>query len=232
MTTQQRPSTCSGCGEILDPDFAGLCLSCGTQAGGNTDQGQVLAAAGTQYRLLPPEICPFCGEEMESFADGTCFSCGNDSPARTEQVPRIIELILVTLPLLEDEPGIQQYAASAPQQYGAILALTSAIADAGLRIRDTYANQDVRHSGLRYLSADDIWMLDLTLDVMYMLAGAGVRMHDLDQITRMLREIDEATHDHHWKRALRQAGAGPAQFQQLRAQVPPREPGRVHRSSR
>jgi hypothetical protein len=96
-----------------------------------------------------------------------------------------------------------------------------------VRIRDTHPNEDVRQSGLQHLSADDIWMLDLTLDVMFMLAGqlpgeSSPWDDDHDRIPRRLGNLDEATHDRHWKRALRQAGGGPAQFRQLRAHIPPR----------
>jgi hypothetical protein len=163
---------------------------------------------------------------MKSYHEGMCLSCGNQSLARGKRVPRVIELTLVTLPLLEDGPGIQQYATRAPQAHDAILALTATIADVGVRIRDTYPNEDLRHSGLRHLSADDIWMLDLTLDIMDMLAKAGTPFHDADTVRWSLGNVDSLTHDRGWKRALRQAGAGPAQFRQLRAQVPPRASSR------
>jgi len=133
--------------------------------------------------------------------------------------------------VLELEPAIEQFLTRAPQEHSAILALTSAIADTGVRIRDTHPNEDVRPSGLQYLSANDIWMLDLTLDVMFLLAGqlpgkSSPWDDDHDQIPRRLVSLDEATHDRHWKRALRQAGPGPAQFQLLRAHTRPRAPFR------
>ncbi|HET7013869.1 MAG TPA: hypothetical protein VFI65_08165 [Streptosporangiaceae bacterium] len=129
--------------------------------------------------------------------------------------------------MLELEPAIEQFLTRAPQEHSAIFTLTMAIADAGVRIRDTHPNEDVRKSGLQYLSADDIWMLDLTLDVMYLLAGqlpgkSSPWDDDHDRIPRRLGYLDDETHNRHWKRALRQAGAGSAQFQQLRAHVVPR----------
>ena len=177
-----------------------------------------------QFRLLPPELCPSCGSVMKSYHDGRCYKCTTQSLARTTGVPDLVAKILVNLPLLELEPAIEQCLTRAPQEHSAILALTTAIADAGVRIRDTHPNEDIRQSGLQYLSADDIWMLDLTLDVMYMLAGqlpgkSSPWDDDHDRIPRGLGYLDQATHDRRWKRALRQAGAGPAQFQQLRAQV-------------
>jgi hypothetical protein len=138
---------------------------------------------------------------------------------------------LVNLPVLEIQPAIEQFVTGAPQEHSAINALTTAVADAGVRIRDAHPNQDVRRSGLRHLSADDIWVLDLTLDVMFMLAGqlpgkSSPWDDDYDWIPRRLEKIDKATHDRHWKRALRQAGVGPAQFRQLRAHIPPRTSSR------
>jgi hypothetical protein len=177
----------------------------------------------SRFRLVPPELCPSCGEEMAFHHDGRCHSCGNQSLARAKRVPRVIQWILVTLPMLEDGPGIQEYVTRAPQGHDAILALTAAIADAGVRIRDTHPKEDVRDSGVRHLSTDDIWMLDLTLDIMCMLAKAGTRGHKFDSsLEWRVEQADKETHDRRWQRALRQAGAGPAQFRQLRAHVPPR----------
>ena len=179
-----------------------------------------------QFRLLPPELCPSCGN-VNKFGDGICYRCDTRSISRITGVPDLIAGILVNLPLLEIQPVIEQFLAGAPQEHSAILELTTAVADAGVRIRDTHPNEDVRQSGLRHLSADDIWVLDLTLDVMFMLAGrlpgkSSPWDDDHDWIPRRLTDFDKATHDRHWKRALRQAGAGPAQFRQLRAHILPR----------
>jgi hypothetical protein len=186
---------------------------------------------GRQFRLVPPEVCPSCGDVLESYHDGKCYKCNIQSLSRTAGVPALIKRILVNLPVMELEPAIEQRLTSAPAEHSAILALTTAVADVGVRIRDTHPNEDVRSSGLRYLSADDIWLLNLTLDVMYMLAGqlpgkSSPWDDDHDVIPGRLAELDLATHDRHWKRTLRQAGAGPAQFQQLRAHVAPRTPSR------
>ncbi len=184
-----------------------------------------------KFRLVPAELCPSCGSALESYQEGRCPKCGTHSLARTKGVPRLIMRILVNLPVLAQEPAIEQFLTRAPQEHSAILALTAAIADVGVRIREAHPNEDVRQSGLQYLSADDIWMIDLTLDVMFMLAGqlpgkSSPWDDDHDRIPRRLADLDEGTHDRHWKRALRQAGAGPAQFRQLRAHVPPRVPSR------
>jgi hypothetical protein len=133
--------------------------------------------------------------------------------------------------VLEIQPAIEQFLAGAPQEHSAILALTTAVADAGVRIRDTHPNEDVRQSGLRHLSADDVWMLDLTLDVMFMLAGrlpgkGAPWDDDHDWIPQRLVTLDKATHDRRWRRGLRQAGDGPAQFRPLRGHIPPRAPSR------
>lgn len=206
-------------------------------SGGRATAGPLLSSGGKglprdrQFRLLPPELCPSCGSVIESYRDGRCFKCNSRSLPRTKGVPHLVTLILVNLSTLEREPAIEQRLTRASQEHSAILALTTAVANVGVRIRDTHPNTDVRQSGLQYLSADDVWMLNLTLDIMYMLAGllpgkSSPWDDDHDVVPQRLGHIDEATHDRHWKRALRQAGAGPAQFQQLRAQVAPRTPSR------
>lgn len=184
-----------------------------------------------QFRLVPPEVCPSCGTVLKSYHDGKCVKCGSQSLSRGTGVPVFITRILANLSLLEGEPAIEQCLTGAPQEHSAILALTTAIAGTGVRIRDAHPNEDVRQSGLQYLSGNDVWMLNLTLDVMYMLAGqlpgkSSPWDDDHDRIPRRLGDLDEATHDRRWKRALRQAGAGPAQFQHLRAHVAPRTPSR------
>lgn len=109
-----------------------------------------------------------------------------------------------------------------PEDYRATLALSGAVAAAGVRVRDTYRNEDVRHSGLRYLTPDQIWMLDLTLDVMTMLASTGTKLHDRGQIAQMLQKLSKEAGDHHWKHAVRKVSTGPAQFREPRAHIPPR----------
>jgi hypothetical protein len=228
---------CPNCGAPLELDETARCRWCHVPVRfappeADTGHDSQLMTAGVpeekrKFRLLPPEICPSCGEDIESYRQGMCYSCGSYSRSRTDRVPHLIAMITVTLPLLEREPAIDQKLAGAPADHGAILVLTAAIADLGARIRDTYPDLDVRASGLRYLSAGDIWMLDLALDLMYMLAGelAGQDAQWLDDpglLDLNLRHIDKATHDRRWKRALRQAVPGPAQFRQLRTHVPPR----------
>lgn len=211
----------------------------------------------SRFRLVPPVLCPSCGAEIGSFHGGVCYSCGRRTRAMAKRVPHFIGMILVTFPLLDNEPAIEHYLARAPQERAAIRALLAAITDVGVRFRGAYPDKDLRAgawclSGMGYLSGDDIWMLDLTLDVLYMLAlelaRTGAQRHDLDDtligclrdifgalhdprwgdyyaddaLIRILGRIAGVIHDRRWKRALRQAGAGPAQFRQLRAHVPPR----------
>jgi hypothetical protein len=200
----------------------------GPAIGGRAPGGLRLNRRGKEvshrFRLLPSELCQSCGSEIESYRDGLCLECNSRSLPRTTGIPELVRGILVNLPLLERESAIEKFLTRAPREHSAILALTGAIADAGVRIRDAHPNEDVRKSGTQYLSADDIWMLDLALDVMYLLAGqlpgkSSPWDDDHDRIPQRLGWLDEPTRARHWKRAVRQAGAGPAQFQQLRAQV-------------
>jgi hypothetical protein len=165
----------------------------------------------SRFRLVPPVPCPSCGAEMDSLHGGMCYSCGRRTRAMAKRVPHLIGMILVTFPLLDNEPAIEQYLTRAPQEHAAILALTAAVTDVGVRFRSTYPDEDLRAgawclSGMGYLSPNDIWMLDLTLDVLYMLAlelaRTGAQRRDLDDpddaLISSLRHIFGALHDRRW----------------------------------
>jgi hypothetical protein len=235
---------CSNCGAPLELDAAAKCIWCrapvrfAPSEDDEEDDPEVMGwleayrrSLRPQYKLVPPEVCPSCGADIPTHRDGACFSCGGHSLPRKKRVPHLIAVILSAFPLLEGEPAIERYVLRAPREHSAILALTAAMVDVGVRFRAAYPDEDIRDSGVRLASADDIWMLDLTLDVMYMLEGElpgdDERRHQSSEtLSRCLGNIHGVTRDRHWKRALRQAGTGPAQFQQLRAHVPPRAPSR------
>jgi hypothetical protein len=68
-------------------------------------------------------------------------------------------------------------------------------------------------------------MFDLALDVVAMLAtNGGSRSATHDMIISDLRSIDKHAHSRHWRHQVTKAGAGPAQFRQLRELIPHHQP--------
>src|SRR5205807_1494039 len=76
---------------------------------------------------------------------------------------------------------------------------------------------------LRPYSADEIWCMDLAIDVLAMLAAApglsgGTRFSALDA----LRDLYLTCGGHTWHKQVKHATAGPHEFRELRARVPVR----------
>ena len=194
-------------------------------------------------------VCPHCGEPLAlaSAAAGQCQSCyGKVMFAQPTQstlasltgdmglVPRgldyevvapFIYLALSTLSLLASESVVRQYAGAQPEAQNSIRELSQAVAGAGTRVRDTGQMRDSFDENLRYYTAEEIWLFDLFIDVIAMLGTLGglppgTRARIIDD----LKLLDNSVASHHWKKEVRQAGDGPAQFRELRAHVPRHQP--------
>ncbi|HUC56771.1 MAG TPA: hypothetical protein VMA95_05180 [Streptosporangiaceae bacterium] len=125
---------------------------------------------------------------------------------------------------LQDQPPVEQYGRANPDARQAIFALSRTAGQAGVRVRDGgQAKDEFLEGHLRLYSAEEIWMFDLAIDVLAMLAtGGGLHQGTLTQARDHLKRADEQTHSAHWRRAVHQAGAGPVEFRELRAHVPRR----------
>jgi len=194
-------------------------------------------------------LCPYCGEPLalDSAVAGQCQSCHGKvrfaAPLRspfahlagdTGLVPRgldfevvapFIYLALMTLTLLGQDSVVQQYTSAQPEAQHAIRELTRAVAAAGTRVRDAGQMRDSYDQNLGYYTAEEIWVFDLAIDVIAMLGSLGglppgTRARIIDD----LKLLDNNVSTHHWKKGVRQAGGGPAQFSELRAHVPQHQP--------
>ena len=95
-------------------------------------------------------------------------------------VARFIYLTVATLGLLSIDPVIQQYVASAPDAHRAIRELSGAVAAAGVRVRDSGRRQrDEFEEHVRLFTADEIWLVNLAVDVIAMLTGLGSLRPDI-----------------------------------------------------
>jgi hypothetical protein len=142
--------------------------------------------------------------------------------------PPAVYRTLSLLVELGDEQSVRQYLQANPQAHEPILALTEAVFRAGSRVASEASSpKDVAvNDHLHRYTAEEIWMIDLAIDIGAMFAyGGGIS----DSLIRenaiwKLRELDEDVHSHHWKHEVRKADPGPAQFHELRAHVPHHKP--------
>jgi hypothetical protein len=132
---------------------------------------------------------------------------------------------LSALEWLSDEPSVQQYVKAYPEAHRAIIALSRAVTDIGIRARKMSSDRDIYDEHLGRFSADEIWMFDLAIDVVAMFAtGGGLRADTRVDVQDKLKSADEHVHSHHWQREVHKAGAGPAEYHDLRAHVPHHKP--------
>jgi hypothetical protein len=155
-----------------------------------------------------------------------------DSPGL---VPRHLNYGDVTTPFIyntvsalqwiSDDPTVEQYVSSHPEDHRAILALSRSITEVGLRVRAAHKDAKAYDEHLRQFTAEEIWMVDLAADVVAMFAGGGgLRSDTRASVFDRLKRVDEHSRSHHWKAQVRKAGEGPAEFRQLRASIPHHEP--------
>jgi hypothetical protein len=135
-----------------------------------------------------------------------------------------IERPLFALLLLNDEPSVQQYLRANLDAQKALLELTGAIGQVALRVRDAHGPKIVIDEHIKYYSAQEIWMFDLAIDVVAMLVTSGATVSDRDLILSDLRSADKHAGSRPWRHQVHKAGAGPAQFRQLRELIPHHQP--------
>jgi hypothetical protein len=140
-------------------------------------------------------------------------------------VAPFIELTLATLGLLGLEPAVQQYSQADPDAHRAIRALSTQVAEAGIRVRDTAKNRDMFDEHMRMFTPEEYWKFNLAVDVIAMFAtGGGLRSDTHVLIINDLGILDEHAYSHHWKSQVHKAGDGPAEFRELRAHIPHHKP--------
>jgi hypothetical protein len=131
-------------------------------------------------------------------------------------------LIMSTLgPGLSTEKAVIAYVGNYPDFHHAIRDLSTAVSEAGVRARDSGMLRGEFDDNLRVYSPMEIWMFDLAVDVIAMLGSVdGISNSELFRFRENVRTLDQEVSSHYWKSALREAGPGVPQFQQLRASVP------------
>lgn len=140
-----------------------------------------------------------------------------------EVVAPFIYLTLSTLYLLGTESAVKQYLSVEPEAHRAIRDLSTAVAAAGVRVRDSGRVKDEFDVHMGLYAAEEFWLFDLAIDVIAMLVTlGGFSPGTRALVASDLRSLDKDAHSHHWKREVKKAGDGPAQFRDLRSHVPRR----------
>lgn len=161
-----------------------------------------------KFSLIPSEIY-----ERDHFQ-------GTDVP--------FLDLLLVQLGYgpsggLSAEQAVRDFVRDQPGMYEQIREVGTAVYSAGARARNHGLLRGSFDDSLHHYSADEIWCMDLAIDVLAMLAGmpglsGGTRFSALDA----LRDLYMTSGGHTWHKQVKHAAAGPHEFRELRARVPVR----------
>jgi hypothetical protein len=142
-----------------------------------------------------------------------------------EVVAPFIYLTLTTLYLLGTESAVKQYLSTQPEAHRAMRDLSTAVAGAGVRVRDSGRVKDEYDVHMELYTAEEFWLFNLAIDVIAMLTAlGGFSPGTRALVASDMESLDGHVHSHHWKREVKKAGAGPAQFHDLRAYVPHHTP--------
>jgi hypothetical protein len=140
-------------------------------------------------------------------------------------VAPFLELTLATLGLLGGEATVRQYAEANPDAHRAMRALSTQVAEAGIRVRDTAKHHDMFAEHMKMFTPEEYWKFNLAIDVIAMFAtGGGLSPDTRALILDDLGTLDDHVHSHHWKSQVKKAGDGPVEFRELRAHIPHHKP--------
>lgn len=132
-----------------------------------------------------------------------------------------LHLIMASFGVLTTEAAVLKYTHGFPDFHKQIQQLVAEVSAAGVRARDSGQLKNDRDDSLRIYSPEEIWMFDLAVDLIAMLGCMqGLADSSLVLYKRNVRTLDSLVVTHAWKHALKKAGAGPAQFQELRSGAP------------
>jgi len=202
MSAEPTVRTCPNCGAPLQLDVEGRCRWC--QAYVDTLPG----AGGA--------------------TDGLSDSSGSLVPDAIDTLALPVSALHYTNSLyhLGRDPAVQDYLGRTPGLRPAIRSLSSAVAAAGARLRD--AGLDPWNDAADDYTPGEKWLLELAVDVIVLLdAVDGVSAATRRDVADFLQFTPDMG-SHWWRKQIEKAGAGPAAFQQLRAEIPPRPVKKHH----
>ena len=124
---------------------------------------------------------------------------------------------------LSREQAVRDFVHGQPGMYEQIREVGTTVYRAGARARNHGLLRNDYDNGLHPYSADEIWCMDLAIDVLAMLAVvpqvSGSTKHSA---LEALRRLYEHSGEHTWHKQMKHAADGPREFRELRARVPVR----------
>jgi hypothetical protein len=129
---------------------------------------------------------------------------------------------------LSADPAVRAFVAGQPGLYEQIRAVTAVAGRAAVRVRDSGLLHGTLDDNLKYYTPDETWCINLSLDVLLMLATEpGVSGHARFRAIDAVHDLSQICHGHTWSKALRHAADAPRAYGELRARVPfrPAKPG-------
>ena len=170
------------------------------------------------------DILPEMHEERFSLVPSEIYEKNHFSGT---DVP-FLDLLLVQLGYgptygLSAEQAVRDFVHGQPGMYEQIREAGTTVYRAGARARNHGLLRSSFDDSIHHYSADEIWCMDLAIDVLAMLAflprlSGGARFSALDA----LRDLYVTCGGHTWHKQVKHAAAGPPEFRELRARVPVR----------
>lgn len=197
---------CTNCGAPLEPDEGGRCRWCHARVRAEQPPAERLAGRVSLAGRDETGLVPHDDEVHSTFAP-------------------FMYLTLSALSLLSYEAAVRAWTRGQPVLHQRVRALSTAVVATGVRVRDGGQLNDDFDDSLGVYTPDEIWMIDLAIDVIAMLGILdGVRAGTRAQTASNLRSLDQNVDSHTWRKDLKRAGDGPAAFRDLRAAVPRHTP--------
>jgi hypothetical protein len=189
---------CTNCGAPLDLDEASACRWC-----------------HARVRLAPPTALASLFSDQVSLIPDEVDGCSSSVP--------FLYLALSSVEMLGAQPAVKEHMRQEPWLLAQIRALSTAVSAAGVRVRDGGLLKDSFDVSLGVYAPEEIWTFDLAFDV---IAWVGT-LDGLDGEARAMtasnvRSLNWYSDKHHWKKAVKKAGQGPATWRELRARMPHR----------
>ena len=205
---------CGNCGAPLELDENGRCSWCHA----------TLKRASPNVVFGLSEVPPEFRGAVAAALDTGSVDQARLVPDGVDDCETCAPFVFLTLALLGSglslEPAVQAYTCGQPGLLRQIRQLSTAVSEAGVRVRDAGLLEDSFDCNLKVYAPEEIWIFDLAVDVIAMLGSLdGLPRAAQARFAAKLRTLDTWVDERAWKKGVKKAGEGPAAFRGLRASV-------------